>query len=104
MSTYVAVNTKQARTSSWRIIGDVFLRAAYMPDHCLLLIGEASIIFGVKLMELCTATACTRTWLFIFFKWDPNYFAVEDSFSMIGGPMLTGYIEETYWLLHVKIL
>jgi hypothetical protein len=25
-------------------------------------------------------------------------------FPWFGGPMLTGYIEETYWLLHVKIL
>jgi hypothetical protein len=74
MSTNVAVNAKQARTSSWRIIGDVFLRAAYMLDHCLLLIGEASIIFGVKLMELCRATARTRTWLFIFLKWGIRFF------------------------------
>jgi hypothetical protein len=74
VSTNVAVNAKQARTSSWRIIGDVFLRAAYMLDHCLLLIGEASIIFGVKLMELCRATARTRTWLFIFLKWGIRFF------------------------------
>lgn len=51
-----------------------------MLDHCLLLIGEASIIFGVKLIELCTATAHVRG--YSFSKWDP-FFAVDDSISMI---------------------